>query len=330
MGAPTPTPPAAAAGTPPPTHEGSAPGAGGYLLGVQLLERVKRWRWVAFALDVQRRMGEIGGGVLASAVTLTIFLSLLPLLLVAIAVLGFLSAGDETIAGDLVDGFGLTGDAATFLTDALESAEEGRAGASVVGFVGLLWTSLGVVSAIEQVCDRAWQLPTRGLIGKAVALGWLAGSLVLLGGAFTLAGLLNVLPGWLAPLQVLAGIGLLVGFFLFTFRTLTSKALPWREHLPGAVLGGIGFHLLTVVAAVVVPRQAASSSALYGSVGVVFGLLAWLLLFGRLLVYSAVVNVVVHERAHGTVRVEVEAPRFEGVVPVAADRSAVVKERRPA
>ena len=43
-------------------------------------------------------------------------------------------------------------------------------------------------------------------------------------------------------------------------------------------------------------------------------LLAWLLLFGRLLVYSAVVNVVVHERAHGTVRVEVEAPRFEGAL----------------
>lgn len=297
---------------------------------MQLLERVKRWRWVAFTLEVQHRVGEIGGNVLASAVTLTIFLSLLPLLLVAIAVLGFASAGDGTVAPRLVSNLGLTGDAATFLTDALESAEEGRAGASVVGFAGLLWTSLGVVGAIEQVCDRAWQLPTRGLIGKLVALGWLLGSLVLLGGSFILAGLLNVLPGWLAPIQVLAGIALLVGFFLFTFRTLTSKPLPWRDHLPGAVLGGVGFHLLTVLAAVVVPRQAASSSALYGSVGVVFALLAWLLLFGRLLVYSVVVNVLVHEHEHGTVRVEVEAPRFEGVVPVAADRSAVVKERRPA
>lgn len=294
---------------------------------MQALDRVKGWPPVATALQVQGRVGEIGGGLLASAVTLTIFLSLLPMLLVAIAVLGFVSAGDTTIAGDLISGLGLSGDSATFLTDALESAEEGRAGASVIGFAGLVWTSLGVVAAIEAVCDRAWQLPTRGLIGKVVALGWLLGSLVLLGASFTLAGLLTVLPGWLAPVQVLAGIALLIGFFAFTFRLLTSKALPLRDHLPGAILGGVGFHLLTVLAAVVVPRQAASSSALYGSIGVVFALLAWLLLFGRLLVYSAVLNVIVHERSHGTVRVEVEAPRFDGEVPVAADRSAVVLPR---
>jgi hypothetical protein len=36
---------------------------------------------------------------------------------------------------------------------------------------------------------------------------------------------------------------------------------------------------------------------------------------------------VLPERAHGTVRVEVEAPRFQGEVPVAADRSAVVQDR---
>ena len=64
------------------------------------LDRVRRWPPIAFALAVQQRVGEIGGGVLASAVTLTIFLSLLPMLLVAIAVLGFVSAGDATVAID--------------------------------------------------------------------------------------------------------------------------------------------------------------------------------------------------------------------------------------
>lgn len=277
--------------------------------------------------SVQGRVGELGGGFLASAVTLTLFLSLFPVLLVAIAVLGFLSAGDDALAPDLVANLGLTGEAATFVTDGVAAAEEGRAGATIVGFAGLLWTSLGVVGAIEHVCDRAWQVPGRGLVGKLVALGWLLGALLLLGGSIAMAGWLAALPGWLAPLQVLGGIGLLVGFFLFTFRTLTSKPLPLRTHLPGAVLGGIGFHLLTIVAAVVVPRQAASSSALYGSIGVVFAVLAWLLLFGRLLVYSVVLNVVLFERDHGTVRVEVEAPRFDGEVPVAADRSAVVQRR---
>ena len=50
--------------------------------------------------------------------------------------------------------------------------------------------------------------------------------------------------------------------------------------------------MLKIAASVVVPRMVASSE-LYGPVGVVFAVLAWLLLFGRLVVYAAVVEVVV-------------------------------------
>ena len=42
------------------------------------------------------------------------------------------------------------------------------------------------------------------------------------------------------------------------------------------------------------PRLVSQSSALYGSLGVVFAILAWLLLFARLLVYSSAVNAVTH------------------------------------
>lgn len=241
-------------------------------------------------------MTELGGGFMASAVTLALFISLFPMLLVAIAVLGFLSAGDSSLANDVVSALGLTGESATVVTEGVDAAEHGRGGASIIGFVGLVWASLGVVGAVEHVCDRAWQVPGRGLFGKLIAFAWLLGALVLLGGAVALAGLLSVLPGWLAPIQVIGGLGLLVAFFLYTFRTLTSKALPLSAHLPGALLGGLGFHVLTIVAALVVPRQAASSSALYGSIGVVFAVLAWLLLFGRLFVYSVVLNVVLYER----------------------------------
>lgn len=248
------------------------------------------------ALAVQKRVGSLGGGILAAAVTLALFLSLFPMLLVALAVLGFLSANDQHLATELVSDLGLQGDAATFLTDAVSAAEESRRTASLIGFGGLLWTAIGVVTSVEYVCDRAWGVPSRGFKGRLVAFGWLGGALVLLGGSVALSSLLAVLPWWLAPIQVLGGLALLVGFFLFTFRTLTAKSLPLRVHLPGAIFGGIGFHLLTIAAALIVPRQAASSTALYGSIGVVFAILAWLLLFGRLLVYAVVLNVVLAER----------------------------------
>jgi uncharacterized BrkB/YihY/UPF0761 family membrane protein len=80
------------------------------------------------------------------------------------------------------------------------------------------------------------------------------------------------------------------------------------------------------VGAIVVPRSVASSSALYGSLGVVFAILAWLYFFGRLLVYASTLNVVLYERDKGTVTLEVEAPRMPGEVPLEATRSGVVVE----
>lgn len=292
-----------------------------------LKERAERVPVLGTALAVNQRSGEIGGGLLASAVTLSLFLSLFPILLVAVAVLGFVSAGNDDFGADIVADLGLTGPAADFIIDGLEAATKGRAATSVVGFATLAWAALGVVGAFQAVGNRAWQVPGRGAKDRLFAAVWLFGSLLLIGGAITLAGLLPAVPGWAAPLQVLAGVALEVAFFLWTFRILLAHPLPLRAHLPGAVLGGIGFHALTIAATVLVPGRVAASSGLYGTLGVAIALLGWLLFFGRLLVYAVVLNVVRYERQHGTVRIEVEAPRFEGQVPLAGDRGGV---RKPA
>jgi membrane protein len=282
---------------------------------------------VRTVLDVYQRVNELGGGALASAVTLALFLSLFPILLLAIAVLGFRSANDDELAARLVADLGLTGDAAEFVVSGLAAAENSRAATSIVGIIGLVWAALGVVSTMQHLCDRAWQLSGRGVRDKLLALVWLAGAFVLLGGSTALAGLVPALPGWAAPAEVIGSIALGTGFFLWTFKINTAKALPLRAHLPGSLAGGVGFHLLTLVGAWLVPGQASSSSALYGSIGVVFAVLAWLLLVGRLFIYSVCLNVVLWEREHGTVRVEVAAPRFDGEVPLAANRSGVVVPR---
>ena len=48
--------------------------------------------------------------------TVSVFVAIFPLLLVAIAVIGFLAAGDDTVATRLVDDLGLTGTAAARAT----------------------------------------------------------------------------------------------------------------------------------------------------------------------------------------------------------------------
>jgi membrane protein len=78
----------------------------------------------------------------------------------------------------------------------------------------------------------------------------------------------------------------------------------------------------------------ASSSALYGSLGVVFAILAWLALTARLVVYAAAFNVVRYEQKHGTVTVDIQVPHISGQVPLEATRGGAVSEsasddRRP-
>lgn len=276
------------------------------------------------ALATHERVTEIGGSQMASAVTLTVFVALFPLLLLATAVLGFLASGDGELPRRVIRELGLSGDAADTVLASFESAERNRASSSVIGGLGALWTAVGVIGAVSHVCDRAWQVAGRGVKDKLVAVVWLAGALVLLAVALTASGLLPWLPWWAAPIEVALGVGFGTAFFLWTFRILTAKAMPLRSHLPGALAGGVGLHLLTRLGGWFVSRHVASSSALYGSIGLAFALLAYLLLFGRLLVYSVALNVVLHERRHGVVHVEVPVPRFEGEVPTAADRSAVV------
>lgn len=292
----------------------------------------RRWRPVRLGLDVHNRYNELHGGNMASAITLSAFLSLLPLLLVGIAVLGFFSAASsKDLAKEVIDNLQLdqSSQTAELVADAIRTAESSRKAASVLGFAGLLWTGLGLVNALQYAWNTAWQVPGRGLKDKGVGLAWLCGGGVLFAASFAVSAASQMLPGFLAPLGILAGLATGVVLWLWTAHTLPNRQVGWRALLPGALVGALGFEVLKIVASFVVPRFVASSSELYGPVGVVFAVLAWLLVFGRLVVYAAVVEVVLWEERHGTVTLTIEAPARPGLSPVSASRAGEQRFSRP-
>mgnify|MGYP003115548676 CR=1 FL=1 len=280
-------------------------------------------------LRIQDRFGEVQGDPLANGIALQIFLSLIPLLLVAIAVVGFIAGGDATFTGDVIEVLGLPaeGDAAEALRTTIENAEESRRAASIIGVLGLLWRGLAVVAAIQRAIDNVWQTRSEGFKDKARAVLWLLGAAVIFVASFAVTTVLNFLPGFLAPASILIGLAVNLGLFLWTYSELGRLPVGWRALLPGALICAVGFEVLKVVGAIYVPKLVANSSALYGSLGVVIALLAWLAFFGRLLVYGAVVNVLRWESGHGTVQVPLEVPRVDTAIAVGADRSGAVVER---
>jgi membrane protein len=276
------------------------------------------------AMTVHERVGAVGGGPFASAIAMAAFLSLFPLLLVGIAVVGWFSAGDMDFTADLIDELGLEGRAARTVTEAVGTAESSRRTATVVGFVGFIWSGLAVVAAVEGALNAVWQVRGRGIIGKLSQALWLLGAGGLLFASLAIGPLLNVLPGPAGISSMVVGLAVDTVLFLWTFHTLTNAPVPWRVHLPGAIFGGLGLAVLKLIGGVYVPRLVSSSSALYGSIGVVFAILAWMALGARLVVYTAAYNVVRYEHGHGTVTVDLQVPHIEGQVPLEATRGGAI------
>jgi membrane protein len=292
-----------------------------------MLRRLReRHRTLDVLLSLQGRYSELQGNVIAGSLTLTLFLSLFPLLLLAVAVLGFVSASSDTFVTDLIRRFGLTGDAARMVTDGIHRAEHQKRATTIIGLAGLAWTSIGVVNAIQLAVDRAWQHRTGGVKDKLVALEWLVCAGIALIASFSLVGYLSARPAAISWLGVVVGLVVQTLLAWWTFVFLGHTDVGWRPRLPGAILLGAGSQLLTLVGAYYVPRAVAHSSALFGSIGVVFAVVAWLFVFGRLFVYASVFNVVLYERRAGTVRVEIETPHIPGEIPLGADRAGVVAE----
>ncbi|HET7718771.1 MAG TPA: YihY/virulence factor BrkB family protein, partial [Acidimicrobiales bacterium] len=221
----------------------------------------------------------------------------------------------------------LQGDAAKSLTNAIDIARESRRAASLIGVVGLLWSGLGLIAAFQYAINAAWQVTGRGWRDKLKGLMWLGGSTLLFLTSFATSAVIRWLPTFLAPLTTLAGLSVNFALWLWTFKILSTREVGWKALVPGAVVGALGFEVLKAIGAFYVPGAVASASALYGTLGVVFATLAWLLFFGRLVVYAAVVNVVRWEEDHGTVVLEMEAPRIhpETTQPVNVTRAGETK-----
>jgi uncharacterized BrkB/YihY/UPF0761 family membrane protein len=240
---------------------------------------------------VARRYRDLNGRVSAAAITLYGFLALFALCVLAVAVVGIVASGNDHVAKDIVSWLGLHGDAATTVIDAVNTAQHSAKVASVVGLVGLVWVGSSLALSVASAYDVAWGVPSRIRGARLVGLGWLLGSGVLLAmGSLVTAGLAE-LPVLVAPLVLALSLTVNTVLWLWTSWILPNRpAPPWRSLLPGSITGAIGLEALKVAGAYVVPVLVTRSSAVYGTIGVVFALLAWLWVLGRLVVVVTIVE----------------------------------------
>jgi len=267
------------------------------------LGRVDRWQRqrpaTAFPVAVWKKVGDDNGGKLAAQLTYYGFLSLFPLLLVTVTVLGYVLDGRPDLQAKILDSavaqFPVIGDQ---LRQNVQSLR-GSPFALVVGIAAALWGGLGVTQAAQDVMATVWQVPRRDrptfvarLLRGLILLVILALAVVSTAVLSSLATAMNGL-GFVGRVGLTAAALVLnVGWFAIAFRALTPRALRWREVMPGAVVAGIGFQILMTVGTAIVAHQLKGTTSSYGVFGIVLGLLAWIALLSTVFVYSAEVNAV--------------------------------------
>jgi membrane protein len=257
---------------------------------------------------VYQRYNALNGRATAAAITLYGFLALFALAVLAVAVVGFLSSENDNVAEDIVNWLGVTGSAANVVTDAVQAASESARVASLIGIVGLVWVGSSFAVAIAHAYTEAWRVSTPVNFERLKGLGWLVGAALMLAAASFVTAGLTTLPAIVAPLVLLASLGVNTVLWMWTSWVLPNRRVPWRALLPGALFGAVGLELLKVAGGYVVPRLVERSSALYGTIGVVFALLAWLLVLGRLVVFVTVIEVDGWERRQGTEEITIKVP----------------------
>ncbi len=262
----------------------------------------QRHRPLAFVFAVVKKFGDDQGGNLCALITYYGFMSLFPLLLVLVTVLGFVLEGNPGLRDDILNSavtdFPIIGDQIQRNVGSVRGNGLGLA----IGIIFTFYGGLGVANAAQDAMNRIWEVPMRARPGflprvlRSLALiGTIGLGIIITSVLSGIGGGTGNLGAWVRIAAVGIAFVLNVGLFALAFRVLTAREVTWGDVWPGAVIAAIGWEVLQAVGGAFVSHQLKGMSETYGVFAIVIGLLLWIFLQARVVLYAAEVNVV---RAH--------------------------------
>jgi YihY family inner membrane protein len=264
----------------------------------------------------QRRHPAVGFGVavvykafddrapyLAALITYYVFVSLFPLLLLFVSVMGFILQShpglrqsiDNSAVADL-PGIG------TVLHQNIEGFKGSGVGVAL-GVLGLGYGGLGAMQASQYAFNHIYAVPRHRQPNPIRSRVRSFGLLLILGTTIIVSTGVNVAISNADTVSSQLGTGLsVVGYgvdllinvalFSVAFRMLTAAELRTRDVVAGGILSGAVWELLQTFGSRYVVHEVRHGSALYGVFGVVLATLAWIYLVALIVMLSAEINVV--------------------------------------
>jgi YihY family inner membrane protein len=262
----------------------------------------QRHKATAFIVALIKKYGDDNGGVLAANLAHSAFVSLFPLLLVLVTLLGLVASNNPGVRHQVVQAiahqFPIIGNQ---LTGNVQQLRRSSIIGLFVGLAVLIWGATGLAQAGLFTMQQIWNLPGPARPGYFPRLGRALVFLAVLGAGVAVTTLLTSLglyghgPGVLASAGDILVPATNVGMFFLTFRVLTPKGVPTSLLVPGAVAGGLAWTVAQALGTYVVGHFR-HVDAVYGAFATVLVLMAWISLSVEITVYAAELNVVLARR----------------------------------
>jgi uncharacterized BrkB/YihY/UPF0761 family membrane protein len=258
--------------------------------------RCERLPGAPLVLEVLETERRLGGVLIEAGVAFRFFLWLVPFGLVGAAVLSFWDEIDPGALEHEAKRFGITAAAAHSGARALENGSRGIVLVLVFGVAALFWFSLGVVRALVLAFALAWSAPRQRIRRPLHAIALFNGLFLVAFAASSGVAWLREQIGAQALFGSLLSAALMICIALVAMWVLPHGDARLRDLVPGAVLVGVGYQVITVAVLFYFAPRLGRAEETYGAFGTAATMLVWLYVLARLVIGSAFLNAVLYAR----------------------------------
>ncbi len=233
---------------------------------------------------------------LGAALAFYTLFSVAPILIIAVAIAGYVFGASHAQSQVLAQLQGLIGPAgATAIQQLMASAHysDKRGLAAAVGVVTLVVGATSVFGELQNALDRVWQSPRpaaqagwwRVVRGRVLSIGMVLGVGFLLLVSLIASAMLAAFGGWLGSffpaleillplINLIIGFAMTVALFALIYKYIPRETIAWSDVWTGAAVTALLFTIGKTLIGVYLGRSSFNSA--YGAAGSMVVLLLWI------------------------------------------------------